>query len=55
MKNAMHDNRDESALSVSANLCMPDSDTIRNNPYLNRIPEVEPSLDLHTLDLMNLS
>jgi hypothetical protein len=25
------------------------------NPYLNRIPEMEPDLDLHTLELLNLS
>ncbi len=33
----------------------PDFDSINRNPYLNRIPEEEPDLDLHTLDLLNLS
>jgi len=55
MKNPIHDLKGESALSVVAKLKMPDIDTIMNNPYLNRVPEVEPLLDLHTLDLLNLS
>ena len=29
--------------------------TKMRNPYLNRIPEMEPDLDLHTLELLNLS
>jgi hypothetical protein len=37
------------------NMQIPDFDTIMRNPYLNRIPEVEPELDLHSLDLLNLS
>jgi hypothetical protein len=37
------------------NMQMPDYDTRMRNPYLNRIPEVEPDLDLHTLELLNLS
>ena len=34
---------------------IPCYETIMRNPYLNRIPEVEPDLDLHTLELLNLS
>jgi hypothetical protein len=36
-------------------MVMPDFESINRNPYLNRIPEEEPDLDLHTLDLLNLS
>lgn len=37
------------------NMQMPCYETKMRNPYLNRIPEMEPDLDLHTLELLNLS
>jgi hypothetical protein len=37
------------------NMQIPCYETKMRNPYLNRIPEVEPDLDLHTLELLNLS
>ncbi len=55
MKNSIHDSQDDSALAVQANLTMPGTDDIINNPYLNRVPNPEPEIDLHTLDLLNLS
>ena len=55
MKNQTHDPKNQSALSVMQNMQMPDYETKMRNPYLNRIPELEPDLDLHTLELLNLS
>lgn len=51
MMNPMHDADRERAASVAANLTLPNPETIRNNPFLNKIIEDEPEVDLHVLDL----
>eukprot|EP00347_Sterkiella_histriomuscorum_P022788 403337158 len=55
MKNPMHDADGECSKSIMCNLVMPDPETFRNNPYLNKTPIKEPQLNLHTMDLLSMA
>lgn len=55
MKNATHDPDCEKAESVSANLTLPNIETMLRNPYLNKILDEEPDLNLSAVDLFRLS
>ena len=51
----MHDADRECARSIVCNLKKPDPATIKNNPYLNKVPKKEPMINLHTSDLLSIA
>ncbi|CDW85121.1 UNKNOWN [Stylonychia lemnae] len=55
MKNPMHDSDRECARSIMYNLKMPDEQTMKFNPYLNKTPAKEPMLNLHTQELFSMA
>ena len=55
MMNPMHDGDRERAASIAANLFLPNPETIKRNPFLNKILDEEPEVDLHALDLQNIA
>ena len=54
MRNPMHDPDREAKKSIVANLVVPDDGAFKKNPYLNKVPDEEPEINLHALDLLNL-
>lgn len=55
MKNSTHDTDRERAVSIVANLVMPNNiKTLENNPFMNKTPLKEVHLNLHAVDLMHM-
>lgn len=55
MKNPMHDRDREKASSIVLNMVVPEQEEIERSPYLNKVPETEPVINLHSSDLYTMS
>lgn len=55
MKNPMHEGDRECAKSLVCNLVLPDPSVIAASPYLNKVPQKEPILNLLSSHLHTLA
>ena len=51
----MHDQDREKASSLVKNLVLPQKEEVERNPYFNKKPDPEPSLNLHAKDLLSIA